>query len=735
MTSGTTLNTAVALQQDDAPRNRAVTPVLLKYWRVVLRWKFVIIGIVLSSLILGLIATLLMTPQFTATSRIEISRDQKKVTNVEGLEAADAGRDLEFYQTQYSLLQARSLAERVVRKLKLANDDAFFAAHGENPDSGLQLLDSEDQPLSANRRELRERRAIKILLDHVGITPIRGSALVDISYTSGGAELSSKIANTWTEQFIAASNDRRYASTADARLILENRLADLRTRLESSERDLVNYSSTKGIVTLGQTTDASGKIRPDATLVVRDLEALNAELAKVTASRILAESRLRGSGGASEEGLSNLTIASLRQKRAEAAAEYQRMMVQYEPEYPGARALADQLRSLDASIRQEENRIGRTRSAEYSEALRNETAMRAKIEDLKSRLSVEQRDSIQYNIYQREADTNRQLYEALLQRYKEIGVAGVGVNNIAIVDRAEVPQKPSAPSLPFNLVAALFAGIVLSALATLALDQIDEGVRDPSQVPDVLEVPLLGTVPDIDEADVLASLRDPKSTASEAYLSIRSSLSFSTDHGLPQSFLFTSTRPAEGKSTSSFAVATVLGRTGKRVLLIDADMRSPSIHGFLGMKNETGLSSFLTGNDAFEDMILKTSVQGLDILSAGVPPPSAAELLSSSRMATLVQRALERYDHVIIDAPPVLALADAPLLAQTVEGCIFVVEAEGVAIRTIRSSLDRLHGVKAHIFGVILSKLKQRTGGYGYGYGYGYGDGFKYGEKVDTENA
>lgn len=729
MASGIALNSAVIEPHQDETR-KTVTPMLLKYWQIVLRWRFVIIGIIIASLAAGLVATLLMTPQYSAGSRIEISRDQKKITNVEGLEAADAGRDLEFYQTQYSLLRARSLAERVVRKLKLANDESFFEAHGESADSGLQIFEggSGSQPLSANRRAERERKAVKLLLDHIAISPIRGSALIDINYSSGNAEFSAKVANTWTEQFIAASNDRRYASTADARQFLEGRLADLRARLESSERELVNYSSSKGIVTLSQSADSKGAIRPDATLVLRDLEVMNEELAKATANRIMAASRVRNAGN-SQEALDNLTISNLRQKRAEAVADYQRMLVQFEPEYPAARALADQIRSIEASIRQEEGRVSGTRTAEYNEAVKREGAMREKIDALKARLNTEQSDSIQYNIYQREADTNRQLYEALLQRYKEIGVAGVGANNISIVDRAEIPQKPSAPSLIFNLLIALFAGIVLSTLATLALDQIDEGIREPNQVNELLSVPLLGTVPDIDTANVLEQVRDPKSTVSEAYLSIRSSLSFSTDHGLPKSFLFTSTRPAEGKSTSSFAVATVLGRTGKRVLLIDADMRSPSIHGFVDLKNDVGLSNFLTGHDNVGELVKKTPIKGLDVMSAGLPPPSAAELLSSTRMATLVKQALQDYDHVIVDAPPVLALADAPLLAQTVEGCIFVVESGGVAVRGIQASLDRLRAVQAHIFGVILSKVQQRQAGYGYGYGYG---GFEYGEKTAT---
>lgn len=700
-------------------------PVLLQYWQVVLRWKWVILGILLTSLAIGLVATLLTTPRYTATSRIEISREQKNITKVEGLESPDAGRDLEFYQTQYALLSARSLAERVARTLNLSAKQEFFQAHGaKTADQSLFFSDS-DKPLTSSQRENREKLAVDLLLKNIAISPIRGSSLVDINYTSASPALSAQVSNAWTQQFIATSMDRRFSSTADARKFLEGRLADLRARLETSERELVNYASQKGIVALGKSESDDGKTVVERTLVSSDLEALNLALARATADRVNAESRanVRSRSGANAEALGNLAITSLRQRRAEASAEYAKLMVQFEPGYPVAKALSEQIRNLDASIAREEARVQNSRSAEYTEALQREQSLKNRVAELRSELDEQQRDSIQYNIYQREADTNRELYNGLLQRYKEIGVAGVGANNIAIVDTAKIPEKPSSPNLPLNMILSLMLGIGLAGVATFALDQIDEGLRDPSQVNRVLRVPLLGSVPDVEEEDTLAVLNDAKSSLSEAYLSIRSNLAFTTDHGVPRAFMVTSTRPAEGKSTTSLAMATVLGRTGKNVLIIDADMRSPSMHGFLGANNSQGLSNFLAGDNDWAALIRPTTSKGLSLMSAGPTPPSAAELLSSDRMSHLVQHALERYDHVVIDSPPILGLADAPLLSRAVEGCLFVVEADGVAMRGIKNSLDRLRAVHAHILGAVVTKLRQRQSGYGYGYGYGYSYG------------
>ena len=581
ITSGSE-QTGYSYDEDEGRRSFA-PPVLLQYWQVMLRWKWVILGIIVSSLVVGLVTTLVMTPKYTAKARIEISREQKNVTNVDGLDAADSGRNLEFYQTQYSLLEARSLAERVARELKLSTNDAFFEAHGIKTGSSL-FADKSIGALTKNDRDKREKQAIAALLKNIVIAPVRNSSLIDVGYTSASPELSAQIANVWTQQFIASSMDRRFASTADARKFLEVRLADLRTRLEQSERDTVNYASEKGIVSLGRSTGSDGKTTTERTLVAADLEALNEALGKATADRINAESKARNGSarGTSSDSLANVAISSLRQRRAEVSADYAKLMVQFEPGYPAARALEEQMRALDASISREENRVSGSRANEYREAAERERALTQQVSALKSRLDLQQRDSIQYNIYQREADTNRQLYDGLLQRYKEIGVAGVGTNNVAIVDAAKVPTIPSSPNLPLNMALALLASLGLAAIATFALDQIDEGLRDPGQVSRLLQMPLLGSVPDVEAGGALAMLSDSKSMVSEAYLSVRSNLAFTTDHGVPRSFMVTSTRPAEGKSTTSLALASVLGRTGKKVLLIDADMRSPSIHGFMG---------------------------------------------------------------------------------------------------------------------------------------------------------
>ena len=599
-------------------REREAIPLLLTYWHIFKRRKWLILAIVAAAMIAGLVLTLLTTPQYTAKTRLAIEREQKNVTNVVGLEDESVGSSLEYYQTQYALLEARSLAERVARALKLDQNRAFFEAY--NVDVNVQEGMAEQ---GSSRRRLRQ--AVRILQNHVQIVPVRGSSLVDVQYTSPSPALSAEIANEWANQFIVESIDRRFEATADAREYLETRLDELRTRLEESERAVVNYAENRGIVTVGSGEDGATSAETRQTITSNDLAALNAALAEATANRIAAQSRLAGS--ASAETLSNQTIAALRQRRAVAEAQYEQLMVQFEPGYPAAQALQREIASFESAIAAEEARVNDAVRSGYREALARENGLRSQVEQLKNLVIAERDAGIQYNIYEREADTNRQLYDALLQRYKEIGVAGVGVSNVSVVDRAQPPNNPSSPNLFANLIISLLAGSVLAGLTVLGLQQIDEGLQDANDVKSKLGLPLLGAVPDQEgeRSDIVAEISDPKSHLSEAYLTTISNLAFATDHGAPRSFLVTSTREAEGKSTTSLALATILARTGSRVLLIDGDMRSPSVQDLLGTTNSSGMSNYLAGHDEWRDLVRTSPLPNLSVMMAGPTPPNAAD--------------------------------------------------------------------------------------------------------------
>lgn len=701
---------------------REQEPMIRHYLRILLRWYKVILATIVGFVLLSLVVTVLMTPKYTAIATLEIARESNRVVNIQGVQQESSTADLEFYQTQYGLLRSQKLAERVARQLRLADDPRFFDMFGVTPKGVAQTVGGKPRFMAAGRAD-RERAAGEILLKNLAVSPVRLSRLVYIEFRSPDPELSAKIVNAWATNFISSSLERRFEATAYARKFLENKLEQLRLRLEESERSLVNYATQQRIVTLpaGSGSPTAG----ERSVIADNLAGLNAALTRATADRIEAQSRLGNglSDGAVPEALTNDAIGVLRQRRAELSAEYQKLLVQFTPEYPSARALRTQISQLDRSIAREESRVASSIRNVYQDAVNREDRLKGQVAALQGDLLNLRRRSIQYNIYQREVDTNRQLYDALLQRYKEIGVAGgIGVNNISIVDTADVPIKPSSPRLLINIALALVLGTGFGALLALALDQIDEALSNPEDVERALNRSVLGTVPKVSVTTPRDALRDRKSELTEAYLSIQANLRFTTENGAPATLSITSTRPGEGKSTTALAIATMLARTGRRVILIDGDMRSPSVHGHFDLPNDRGLSDFLAGNDDLGS-VQQIPEFGISVLPSGPLPLNAAELLTGDRLSVLLDRLRGSFDHVVIDSPPVMGLADAPLIGSRVDGVVFAVESHGIKASTVRVALGRLESLHIRVLGIVLTMFEQKRAhvGYGYEYGYGYG--------------
>ncbi len=706
-----------------SPSGGEAMPIIRQYLRMARRWRYVILGAVTTCVILGLVITLLMTPKYTAIATIEISRESNQVTNFQGVERETSVADQEFYQTQYGLLQSRMLAERVATQLRLIDDKSFFQLFGVNQNKPA-LQEVNGRYTAAGRQE-RQRIAGEVLLNNVTIEPTRLSRLVAIRFTSPDRVFSQRVANAWAENFIQTNLERKVQATSYGRNLLQRELTQVKERLDESQRQLVNYAEQQRIINL-PAQGAGANQTAERSIVADELASLNTALADATAERIAAEARFReaGRGGQSSEALRNQAINTLRPRRAELAAEYQKLMVQFEPDYPPARAIQSQIAQLDRSIAREESRVTGSVETEFRQASEREAELRKRVEGLKSSYLDLRRRSIQYNIYQQEVDTNRVLYDGLLQRFKEIGVAGgVGVNNIAVVDPADIPQKPSSPRLLINLLISMLIGFITGALLAFVLEQMDEAIADPSEVERRLGLPLLGSVPKVEGKEPRDALLDRKSDLVDAYLAIQTSLGFTTEHGVPRSLAVTSTRPAEGKSTTSLAVATMLARAQKKVILIDGDMRSPSIHHLGNVDHDYGLSNFLSGQDNIEQLTFEMKDLGFVAMSAGPIPPNAAELLTGHRLQHLISRLLESYDHVVIDSPPVMGLADAPLIASRVEGVIYAIESHGIRSSLVKTALQRLIASNAHILGGVLTKFEARKAHYGYGYEYGYGYG------------
>lgn len=709
---------AVDAQADERP-----TSIFREYLRIFMRWRRYIIGIIVAALLISLIVTFLMTPMYRASTTLEIARESNKIVNIQGVQQEASDSDQEFYQTEYGLLKSRTLAERVAVRQGLVDDPAFFVQFSVKP-AGTVGAGGRYTPAG---RPARQEAAGGLLLKYIRVLPSRSSRLVDINFSSPDPVLSAKVVNAWSSNFIDLSLERRYDATSYARRFLEDRLNQLRQKLERSERELVAFASREHIVDIPNESGSGGR-----SLQAQDLSELNQALARATADRLQSQARFdvgSRANGAITEALTNSAINGLRQRRAELQALYQRQLVQFSPAYPTAQEASRQIESLDQAINREERRVSSSLRTDLQTNLDREGSIRRRVDQLKDDLLNLRRRSIQYNIYQREVDTNRSLYDGLLQRYKEIGVAGgIGVNNVSVVDQADVPNRPATPRLIVNLLLGFIAGAILGCAVAYILEQSDESITDPDEVNRLVGLPLLGVVPRLRKGTPVEALMDPKSELVDAYLAVQTSLAFSTEQGVPRTLAVTSTRPAEGKSTTAAALAVLLARAGRRVLLIDGDMRSPSVHSVFELGNERGLSNLLAGDDDVDAAIAHHTGFNIDVLTSGPLPPNAAELLSGPRFARLLDEGLKAYDHVVIDSPPVVGLADAPLIASRADATVYAIESHGIRFTMVKVALSRLAAAHARTLGVVLTKFEPQRGHQGYGYDYGY----DYGRKGST---
>ena len=718
---------------------------LLAYWRMLVKRRWLIIGVIVLVVAIALIRTLLTPPTFRATVVMQIDTETMQVMQVQGITPMQGGWDPDFNQTQYELLQSRSLAERVAEDLRLADSNIFEQlrpptwserlgdllnpnarvkekplapkAVEENADPGK---DAQATSAGAANNALRAlRQATGLVQGGISVDPVRNSHLVRVSYDSMLPAFAARVANALADGFIASSMDRQFGASSYAKKYLEDQLAQLKSRLEESERSLVTFAQKENIV-----PNADG-----TSLVGQNLADLNASLAKAQDQRIRAESRWaeasKVSGAAlPADMLTDSILRTLQQQRALLQGQYQQKLQTFKPEYPEMLSLKGQ---IDESTKQIENELKNIRAsvkAEYDATLGQEKMLETQLDELRKKTLEADRSSIQYNILKRDVDTNRQLYNALLQRYKEVGMAGgVKQSNISIVDRAEVPMSRFAPSLSRNLMLGFLLGAMLGVMIALLLEYIDDSLKSPQDIEQHLKLPVLGIIPKLSKQTPREALSDPRSAFSESYRSVRTALQFSTDRGVPKVLLITSPAASEGKSTSAVTLAQNFVQLGKRVLLIEGDLRNPSLSKAMGLVAGDGLSSLLSGAKSLDQAVTKTDNKNLDVILSGPLPPSPTELLAGSRLVSLLLIASQKYDQIIIDGPPVLGIADAPILANAAGGTLLIVRSGSSKISSAQAAIKRLRVTRARLIGCLLTQYDAKASGYGYEYEgyYAYG--------------
>lgn len=691
-------------------------------WRILVKWRWLIVGVLIASVAISIIVTIATTPIYRSTVTLQINTQPLQVmepqqqTSVQPVSRDEAS----FLATQIGLLSSRTLAERVMRTLNLADNDGFVKGYPS--------------------REAREGAAVSKLMSNLEVTPLRGSTLIMVGYSDRDPVLASRVINTFSQGFIDSSLERNYNATAFARQFLQSRLNATRVKLESSERALVEYARAQNILSLGTGAAPSGGDGAPAggaaqdSLSAQSLVAYNQALTDATRDRIAAEQAYRqGNPTANATADSSPAVQQLRAQLAGVQADYQQKLGTFRADYPELVALRQRMDAIKSSIASEAGKISgaqrETLRAAYVAARGREAQLQGQVNSYRSNVLDLRNRGIQYNILQRDLDTNRSIYDALLQRFKEIGASsGIGESQASIVDKGVPPSAPYIPNVYQNLGIGLIVGLVIGLGTAFAIEFIDDTIKTPDDVINKLKIPVLGVVPKNTKGlTFLDEIKDQRSEISEAYYTVMSSVQFIAGSRFPRTALVTSTRPSEGKSSSSLALAQNLARVGAKVVLVDADMRKPSFK--TSLPEEMGLAPLLMSNGNAMDHVAATAIPNLSLLPSGPVPPNPAELLATPRIGAILAELSAHFDIVLIDSPPVLGFADVPVLSAICEATILVVEAGSVRRPAVLSSLRRLLAANGHVAGAILTKYNPRNGGYGYGYGQGYGYGYGYGSR------
>ncbi|MBA2467627.1 MAG: capsular biosynthesis protein, partial [Sphingomonas sp.] len=556
--------------------------------RIIQEWRWVILGATALGVAGAIVVTLLTTPMYRAWVTLEANPPAVEILDENSRERSSSPGSWDFIATQVGLLSSRTLSERVAQDLNLASREEIVGSGG---DASTRL-----------------KTATSVVAGGLSVVPPEEGQLIKFSFASPSPRLAAEIANGVAENFIGSGLQRRYEASTYARTFLQQQITKTRRDLERAERAVVAYAQSQGIINTGggqqgEQGEGGGSLQ-SATLV-----ALNNALAEATTRRVQAEGAYRQAqlaGGSAEV---SAGTAGLRQAQAGVEAEYQEKRTLMKPDHPEMLSLRSRIEELDRQIASERSQVasGRATSllAEYRGAVSAERALQSRVAQLKGSVLDLRGRSIQYNILQRELDTNRGLYDALLQRYKEVGVAaGIGSAPVSIVDRAEVPGGPYKPRLLFNLLIGLLTGLAAGIGAAMILEILNDTIKTRDDVRAKLGLACLGAIPKRrGKGSLIDDFSDPSSPVSEAYAAVLAGLRFTTAGGAPKTLLIASTRASEGKSSSALALAQNSARRGNRVLLIDADLRRPS---FRVENKKVGVTKLLTNDEPINGHVLKT---------------------------------------------------------------------------------------------------------------------------------
>jgi succinoglycan biosynthesis transport protein ExoP len=709
---------------------------LREYLRVLIKRKWIVLACAVGIFTAVAIASLRQTPVYEAIGRIAVNKaDSNLITFKDSMPVMDY-YDPTDLDTEVRILQSDLLALQVIRQLNL----------DKRPEFGNQPAGKQPN-LVADPLQTDSRRITGLLGGFKGnlrVSLIPNTRIIEIHYRSTDPGLAANAVNTLAATYVEQNFKTKFESTMQASDWLSKQLVDLQMKVETSQEKLVRYQKEHEIFGIDEKQN----------IITQKLDELNKELTSAESDRMQKEAvyRMTQSGdpdavaaAVSYDPRASLTatgtsalLEKLHQQQADLKIQIAELSTQFGPSYPKVAQLNNQIKEVERQIQSETRKAADRLHGDYQTAMQREGMLREALNKQKQEANRLNENAIDYTLLKRDVDSNRQLYEGLLEKLKEAGVtAGLRSNNFRILDPARTPGAPVEPNIPRNLAFAFVLGLTSGIGLAFLLEGMDNTVRTTEQAQMISALPSLGMIPlgskstnngngakrlsltSSREVFELVTQVRPQSQMAESYRALRTSLLLSSIGAPPKVIMVTSARPQEGKTTTAINSAIVLAQKGVRVLLVDADLRRPSVHKTLGMGPRSGLSNVLTGNTTLEQAISVSPVlPNLFILPAGSTPPNPAELLASANMKDVLDELRQQFDHVVIDTPPTLSVTDAVVLSPRVDAIILVIRSGQTTKQALRRARDILMQVNARVTGVLLNAVDLTSPDYYYYYEY-----------------
>jgi succinoglycan biosynthesis transport protein ExoP len=686
------------------------------------------------------ISSFLSSPIYKATARILIEKETPNVLSFKEVLALDTS-DTDYYQTQYTILKSRTLAKQVLQKLGIMDPVLVNQAQGfsiRKLFTGLADLVKSRKPLSEEaKRTAQEQQIIDDFLHNtVTIEPIRGSRLVDVSADSTDPDLATRLANTLVDVYIEQNLEAKLSASKDAVNWLAKQLEASQQKVAESEAALQRYKEEHAIISFEDRQN----------IITQKLLELNTAVNNARIKRITIESKynqiqqylnsnqdLEKIDSLSEV-INNPLIQKLKVDMSSLETEMSELLKTFRDKHPKVIALHSQIATSRNRINAEVNQIVTSIVSEYELAQAQEKDMTAALEDQKQEAMDLSQKAIEYGVLEREFESNKRIYNELLQRTKETSVTEqLETNNIRVVDRAMTPTVPIAPRKKLNIFLAMVVGLVFGTVLAFFFEYLDNSIKTPEDIKQYLDMPFLGFIPKVaaeataahpgakQSADTIVAL-EPRSTASEAYRSLRTNVMFSSlEHG--PIILVTSAGPTEGKSITVANLGITMAQSGSKTLIIDGDLRKPRMHRIFNIPiTGSGLTDLIAnfGTNGTRITVKRTKIENLDILPCGKIPPNPSELLGSERMKLLLEALAKKYDKILIDSPPVTVVTDPVILSRIAGGVIIIIRAGETRRDVVRRAKEQLRNVNATILGGVLNSVDIEKDNYYYSSYYHY---------------